>query len=198
MLTSGLSFNAEQRLFLRITGLEDTKTGEVYPFVNDSDVPFYSAMPSSIVKSLKKDKLCKFGYNFCLLSDNIVFTDTRRESLGQLTADELANIRKEFDAIDTDGSGSITYEEIERYFAKELEDEIQTCRKITDRKVKTKPIARDTFEAEFTAKSAIFKHNMEAKVKQFYQMDLDNSRKIEFDEFLLHFGRIQLRRRQSL
>jgi hypothetical protein len=152
-ITFALSFSAEQRLFLKITTLEDTITHDMFGFIRDPNDPYGTVIPATEVKKMKRDRICTFGHYILLKQiDDLHFMDLRRASLSQLTDEEMQQIRKEFNQLDVDNSGTISLEgiirvhlilksiEVEKFFHQEVENEIKQARKIADRRIKIKPL----------------------------------------------------------
>jgi len=124
----------------------------------------------------------------------LVINDHSVNYADQLCEEEKLAIRQRFNEMDLDGNGSVSREEINRYYANITERKKQALRDKLDQMTRR----RKRSSVDLMWKQAV--ENLERMqafaIKQFMQHDHDESLNISFDEFLRGEARILIISRQ--
>jgi Ca2+-binding EF-hand superfamily protein len=196
-LSFALKFTAEQRLFLKINGLKLVESAATFnptkpidspviPFVDDEDIHFGTVMDVKDMKRLEKNGVYE-----------LIIVDKRDDYVKQLTEEELDEIRSHFNSMDLDRNGVLTLDEVIEYHKKEMDKNIESSKKITDRKLQTDPLHREKHLSDFAARQNFYKNTLEQNVKFFMQIDSDSNGSVSWQEFLAHASRSKVRERKQ-
>ncbi|KAG2382394.1 hypothetical protein C9374_005596 [Naegleria lovaniensis] len=181
-----LNFTPEQRLFVKIIALEDEESKVRINFHNDKDIPMGTILTKEqMIHDLRPNK------NYL-----VIIQDTRTVTENDLTPDELKDIKRVFDEMDKDKSGSISLQEVKQFYKQEMELNMRIARKVCDQKIQKQILRKEIFEKEYVRACQFFETIMNSNISHFMQQDTDNNQVVTWEEFLKHQAKVKVSNRK--
>jgi len=127
---------------------------------------------------------------------HVLISDVRMASVGDLTPEEMEEIRKEFDMMDKDKNGTISLSEVKYFYKNEMDLNVRIARKVADQKIEKRLIFKDRYEKEFQNETEFYESVMESNIAHFMERDVDNNMQVSWEEFLAHQAKVVISKRK--
>jgi hypothetical protein len=183
------NFSNHQILYLHIKGIKE-KTGEkrMFPFITDPELPYMTCLDRHFLHMLRGDIIYQ-----------VVVEDLREKKVALLTLNETRQIREQFDEIDIDRSGELSYDEVKGYYDRQKARDIEKATNLSKIRMS---MATDQDEIkyvieQFNSRKLQLDRYYQGKVEIMMTKDTLSRGCISWDEFLLHEAVEKIRIRKA-
>ena len=167
-----IELTLEQQTYISFTGMENKRTGEVFPMIEHPVIPGTTLLEKKYVSKMKD------GEEYFLLT-----RDIRDDAANLLTREQLESIREKFNKIDENRTGFISHDEIRKYFAKHRDQKISSYIEFANEKIRKEPKKEDYHQQQLQKRINMAKKQYQKNVDYFLSIDINGDGSISFEEF---------------